>query len=432
VVQDRKQQEELVLAVDPANGKTKPLLSEKDDAWIKIDQDFPHWLEDGSGFLWITERAGGPAVELRKADGSDPRILVPPSCGFRGLIHIDEQRHRLYFQASTDPSQIHLHYVSLKGGGSTALTGETDKLDDQGEHSALFAPKGDVYVHVHASPRNPVTALLRSEAGGIVGELPSIARKAPFVPHVEFVKVGEGEGIYCSVTRPRKFDSAKKYPVIVDVYGGPGHLEVRQVLSNYILPQIYADQGFIVVAIDNRGTPGRGRAWERAIRGNFAKHTLEDQVAGLQALGKQFPEIDLNRVGIVGWSFGGYMSALAVLRRPDLFKAAVAGAPVVDWQDYDTHYTERYLGLPKENKKGYEESNLLTYAKDLKQPLLLVHGTGDDNVFFLHTLKLSNALFRQGKDHEVLPLSGLSHMVRDPLVRRRLEERIIRFFQKHL
>jgi len=196
--------------------------------------------------------------------------------------------------------------------------------------------------------------------------------------------------------------------------------------------QWIADQGFIVVSVDNRGTPGRGRDWERAVSRKFGSVPLEGQVAGLKALGAKYPEMDLNRVGIYGWSFGGYMSALAVLRRPDVFKAGVAGAPVVDWLDYDTHYTERYLGLPESDVAAYKEGSLLTYANDLSRPLLLVHGTADDNVYFRHTLKLTDALFRAGKDFEVLPLSGFTHMVPDPIVTQRLYARIANHFRKHL
>ena len=144
------------------------------------------------------------------------------------------------------------------------------------------------------------------------------------------------------------------------------------------------------------------------------------------------PELDISRVGIDGWSFGGYMAALAVLKRPDVFKAAVAGAPVVDWLDYDTHYTERYLGLPQEHPEAYEKSSLLTYARDMgkpMRPLLLIHGTADDNVYFFHTLKLSDALFRAGKPHDLLPLSGLTHMVPDPLVTQRQYERVLDYFR---
>jgi len=263
----------------------------------------------------------------------------------------------------------------------------------------------------------------------VLGELPSVAADPGFVPNVTVQQVGD---YWTAVVRPRNFDKSKKYPVIVDVYGGPHHQQVVAAMRNWLLPQWLADQGFIVVSVDNRGTPGRGDDWEDAVYQKFGSVPLEDQVAGLKALGKKHPEVDLKRVGIHGWSFGGYMSALAVLKRPDVYKAAVAGAPVTDWEDYDTHYTERYLGLLPESKKAYEEASLLPLAPKLERPLLLVHGTADDNVYFRHTLRLSNALFRAGKDFELLPLPGLTHMVPDPVVTQRLHSRIARFFQTHL
>ena len=244
--------------------------------------------------------------------------------------------------------------------------------------------------------------------------------------------MGAGPGFYASVVRPRDFDARKRYPVIVHVYGGPTHQQVLANMATRLLDQWLADQGFVVVSVDNPGTPGRGRVWERAVSKHFGSVPLEGQVAGLKALGQRFPEMDLERVGVYGWSFGGYLAALAVMREPDVFKAAVAGAPVVDWLDYDTHYTERYLGLPQENAAAYKDASLLTHAADLKRPLLLVHGTADDNVYFRHTLKLTDALFRAGRDFDVLPLSGLTHMAADPLVAERLHGRIALFFQRHL
>lgn len=263
-----------------------------------------------------------------------------------------------------------------------------------------------------------------------IGELPSIATEPPLKPNVKIEKVGD---YWTAVVRPRNFDPKKKYPVIVDVYGGPKHLHVVQAMRNWLVPQWLADQGFIVVAIDNRGTPGRGRDWERAIYQKFGTVPIEDQVKGLHALCDKHSELDLDRVGIVGWSFGGYMAANGVLRRPDVFKAAVAGAPVTDWEDYDTHYTERYMGLLPESRKAYDEASLIPLAKDLKCPLLLVHGTADDNVYYRHTLKLSNALFRAGKDFETLALPGVTHMVSaDPTVMERLWAKTATFFKTHL
>ncbi len=282
-----------------------------------------------------------------------------------------------------------------------------------------------------------------------LGTLPSVAISPPFKPNVQFVPdppdrkgywlhetrddAPAPHEFHTAIVRPRDFDPKKKYPVIVDVYGGPHHIHVVQAMRNWLVPQWLADQGFIVVAVDNRGTPGRGREWERAIYQNFGTVPIDDQAKALAALGKKFPELDLDRVGIVGWSFGGYNAANGVLRRPDVFKAAVAGAPVTDWADYDTHYTERYLGLLPESKPAYDDASLIPLAKNLSRPLLLVHGTADDNVYYRHSLKLSDALFRAGKEFETLPLPGVTHMYSaDPVVMEKLWLRTVTFFRKHL
>jgi dipeptidyl-peptidase-4 len=448
VVQTRSQREMAVLAVVPASGSTRELLVEKDDAWLNLDQNVPRWLEDGNGFLWTGDRDGGPQLELRDKEGKLVRRLVGHEQGFIDLLSVDEKARQVFFTASVDPTQAHLWRVPLDGGQAQQLS------EAPGMHSASF-PKGHLLqIRRFSGPKSLPQSMVHGADGAKLGVLPSVAEEPTFLPNLEFVTVSipvnkstvsrvtgvgpadlkgqDEERFHASIIRPRSLDPQRKYPVILYVYGGPSSQVVTQSVGRNLLLQWLADQGFIVVSSDNRGTPRRTRDWERAIVGNFGRIPLDDQVAVLQALGKKFPEMDLNRVGVTGWSFGGYMAALAVLKRPDVFKAAVAGAPVTDWEDYDTHYTERYLGLPEENRQGYKDSNLLTYAADLKRPLLLIHGTSDDNVFFLHTLKLSDALFRAGKDHEVLPLSGLTHMVPEPVVRQRLEERIVRFFQKNL
>jgi dipeptidyl-peptidase 4 len=442
VVQTRSQQEMRLLSVDAATGKTKTLLTETDPAWLNIDQDAPYWLPNG--FLWTSERAGGPQLEWHEPNGKLQRVLVPPAFGyvgnaaFRGSgLKVDAKRGMVYFRGGADPTQVHLFRVPLAGGQPVRLT------DEPGVHTATWGPDAALFVRQSSGPRELPMASLHRADGRKIGELPSVAETPPFLPRTEYVSVtadlpatatapATRAPVHCAVTRPQSFDPKVRYPVLVEVYGGPGFLTVLQSPRSFLLSQWLADQGFIVVSMDGRGTPGRGRDWERAIRGRFDEVPLADQVAGLVALGARYPEMDLTRVGITGWSFGGYMSALAVLRRPDIFKAAVAGAPVTLWEDYDTHYTERYLGLPEENAKGYEASSLLSYAADLRRPLLLIHGTTDDNVFFSHTIKLSDALFRAGREVELLPLSGFTHMVPDPAVRERLEEKIVRFFQKNL
>jgi dipeptidyl-peptidase-4 len=425
-VQTREQQELVLLQADPASGRTRSLLTEDDPAWVNLHGGMPKWLEDGSGFLWISERGGGPELELRSPEGERVRVLVPKEAGLRYLVDADPKSGRVVYVASADPTQAGLFQVGLQGGKVVALS------DDAGWHGASFSKDHSVYTHWDASVGKMPRTLVRRADGSLIGELPGVAEEPPFVPQVELTKVGGEPGFHAALVRPRGFDPGQRYPVIVNVYGGPGGSMVVAMMGAWLRDQWLADQGFIIVAVDGRGTPGRGREWERAIARQFGTVPLDDQVAGLKALGQRFPELDLDRVGIVGWSFGGYMAALAVLKRPDTFKAAVAGAPVVDWFDYDTHYTERYLGLPDQNAEAYKEGSLLTYASDLSRPLLLIHGTGDDNVFFRHTLRLADALFRAGKEFELLPLSGTTHMVPDPVLTERLWSRIARHFQRNL
>ena len=435
-VQNRDQTELVLLEADVAQGKTTPLLTERDPAWVNLHQDVPFWL-NANGFLWVSERDGGPQLELRSRQGRLKHVLVPANQGFQKLVAVDAAGGKIVYNASTDPTQSHIFRLDLgEGSEPVALTKET------GMHSAAFSSKLSMYVRTSRLLKSMPKTTVHKADDSLIGELPSVAEEPPFEPRVELVQVGKDPSFHAAVVLPRKFDAKKRYPVLVDVYGGPEHNNVQASQGRWLMDQWYADQGFIVVAIDGRGTPGRGRDWERAIKHKFGSVPLEDQVAGLQALGKRYPAMDLKRVGISGWSFGGYMSALAVLRRPDVFHAGIAGAPVCDWMDYDTHYTERYLGVPKDPaglekspssvEAAYKEGSLLTYAGDLKRPLLILHGTADDNVYFRHSLRLTSALFRNGKDFEILPLSGLTHMVPDPQVMENLHGRIARFLRKNL
>jgi dipeptidyl-peptidase-4 len=428
-VQNRLQNEIALLKVDEKTGKTTPLVIDKNDTWLDLHQDAPRWLADGR-FLWVDQAREDQQLWLLDATGKRGYALVDVGTGFRSLVSVDTKTTQVYFLGGKDPTQTHLYKVSAPILLNPLVTVRLSK--QPGIHAASFAKDHSIYVLTATGPDSLPRSVVYKFDGTEVGELPSVAESPDFTPKVEFTKVGGEPGFYCAIVRPHGFDPKKKYPVIVYVYGGPTHQVVVQAMRNWLLPQWLADQGFIVVAIDNRGTPDRGRDWERAVYKKFGSVPLEDQVAGLAALGKKYPELDLERVGIYGWSFGGYMAAQAVLRRPDVYKAAVAGAPVTDWLDYDTHYTERYLGLPQDNPAAYKEASLLPYAANLKRPLLLIHGTADDNVYFRHTLKLADALFRAGRDFDLLPLSGLTHMANDPVAMERLYGRIAGHFQKHL
>ncbi|MFO0966469.1 MAG: DPP IV N-terminal domain-containing protein [Gemmataceae bacterium] len=431
-VQTRDQRELVVLRIDPASKKGTQLVSETDPAWVNIHQATPRWLPSENGFLWLSERSGGPQLELRSATGELKRVLVSADRGYRSFVGLDEARGLVYFTASPDPTQEQLYRVSFKSGEVQPLTG------DKGLHGAVLGETGNYLVVTSRlwdalAPAKfmPRSTVFEAAAFKRVGELPEVAESPPFTPETDIVQVGEKKW-YAAVTMPRHRKPDAKYPVVVDVYGGPHHLHVSAARSRWLLNQWLADQGFVVVAIDNRGAPGRGRDWERSILDKFGFVPLDDQVAALKALGERFPPLDLGRVGISGWSFGGYMAALAVLKRPDVFKAGIAGAPVTDWRDYDTHYTERYLGIPPAADKVYEANSLLAFAKDLKRPLLLIHGTADDNVYFRHTLKLANALLRHGRDFELLPMPGFTHMVAEPAAWEQMQLRMLRFLEKNL
>ena len=428
LVQNREQTEELLLATDPATGATTELLKETDPTWVNIDSTMPCWSKDGKSFLWSTERNGAWQLEMRNRDGSLARSLTRPETCYRTLSGIDEQHGVAYFIGGDDPTQSQLFSVSLQDEGAPPRQITTKR----GLHSAIFGEHGGTHVVSEQSLDGEIHHRVFRADESLVGEVPSLAEKPPFAPKLELTMVGDEPSLWAAIIRPRDFDSARHYPVIVHVYGGPHAQTVLASGRNYLLEQWLADQGYIIVSIDGRGSPSRGREFERSIKGNFEELALADQVRGLQALGQKCPELDLNRVGIFGWSFGGYMSAIAVLRRPDVFHAGIAGAPVVDWHDYDTHYTERYLGLPEKNETGYTASSVLTYADQLSRPLLIIHGTADDNVYFLHSMKLCDALFRAGKPYEFLPLAGYTHMVPDPVIIKRLNGRISEFFTTHL
>jgi dipeptidyl-peptidase-4 len=428
VVQNRKQTEELGLTANPSTGKTRELFAERDAAWVNLDSsELPHWTRDGQSFLWSSEASGGWELELRNADGSRLRTLVPASLGYRSFQGMDADHRAAWVIASADARQSHVYRVPLDGSPAERLTSK------EGEHSVRPSQGSGAFVLSSRESDGQRRIQVRRTDGSVAGELGSVAERPSAFPKPEHCTVQvDGREHHAVVLRPRSFEPGRRYPVLVSVYGGPHATVVKIDPHAYLLDQWYADGGFIVVRADGRGTPWRGRAWERAIHQRLASVALDDQVAILRAVAADRPELDLNRVGVTGWSFGGYMSTMAVLLRPDVFHAAVAGAPVTDWRNYDTHYTERYMGLLDEAEAAYDESSALTHAAKLERPLLLIHGTTDDNVYFTHSLDLSQALFRAGKPFELLPLAGFTHQVPDPVVKKALSRRVLEFFRKNL
>ncbi len=420
VVLNRAQTEERVLAVDPVTGHAAALLSESDPAWLDIDplprQDgraLPLWLPDGSGFLWATERDGAWRLELRHADGSLDHVLAP-GLAFLAVADLDAAAGTVTIAAATaDRLGTTLQRVALATGEAVPVAAEP------GLHDARFAEGGHaVFVDRFAGADGSAATLVRAADGRVLATVPSRAEPPPALPAPEFTTAGP-LALDAVILRPAWAATAapgQRFPVVLSVYAGPTVKMVERAPRRYLDDQCLADQGFVVVSLDGRGTPGRGRDWERATRGNLIDLPLADQVDGLRALGARYPEMDLSRVGVTGWSFGGYFTAMATIRRPDVFAVGVAGAPVVDFADYDTAYTERYLGTPEADPDGYRASDVLTYAAALQRPLLLMHGLTDDNVYFENTVKLTQALIAAGRPYDLLLLPG-THMLPDPRLR---------------
>lgn len=418
VVQDRVQQREQVLTADPRTGATTKVHEETDAAWLNLDQTAPHWV-DAEHFLWSTERSGRWQLELRGTDGH-ARFLTPPELGYHAIL--DVQDDAVWVTGTPEPGIEHIYRVPFEGSPERVT-------QEAGSHDGTFGKDG-LWVHTLSPERGEATVVVQRGSES-VGSVNSVATAPPFEPQVEYLIVGE-RSLRAAVVRPRNFEAGRRYPVLVSVYGGPGYVKVRRQGARWLREQWQADHGFIVVSIDGRGTPERGREWERAIREDVITLPMQDQIDGLRALGAQVPEMDLQRVGIYGWSFGGYFSAMAVMQHPEVFRVAVAGAPVCDWRDYDTHYTERFMNLPANNEAGYARTSVLTHAPDLRRPLMIIHGTSDDNVYFVHALKMSDALLRAGAPHEFVVLAGSTHMVADPDVSRALQTRIMSFLSSGL
>lgn len=413
VVQSRDQRHTQILTVDDlASCDTTPVAEAQSDTWVPIVAGSPRWLEIG----WLVAVAD---------DGRGSRLFIdaepvtPEGLEVRRIVHVSADS--VLFTASDEPTEVHLWRWDIDEGARPLTSGA-------GVHSAVAGDSASVVVSSSLDQLGPTVTVCRDDRA--VGSIKSFAETPPVAPQPRMLRLGERQ-LRAALFLPR--DGADSpLPVLLDPYGGPGAQRVLADRNSHLSSQWFADQGFAVLVIDGRGTPGRGVAWERAIHRDFASAVLEDQIDGLAAAAATEPLLDTSRVGIRGWSFGGYLAALAVLRRPDVFHAAVAGAPVTDWRLYDTHYTERYLGHPDEHPEAYERSSLLADAAKLERPLLLIHGLADDNVVAAHSLQLSRALTEAGRAHSFLPLSGVSHMTPQEVVAENLMLLQVSFFTEML
>ncbi|MFI9318795.1 prolyl oligopeptidase family serine peptidase [Kitasatospora aureofaciens] len=410
LVQSRDQRAQRVLGLDVATGGTEVLFEERDEAWLEAFPGVPAWTPDGK-LVRISDEGGVRALVVgdQAVTGADLHV--------RSVVAVTERE--VFFSASggageTDPEPGWIAVGRISHDGKQLSWESANGRPFTSVTSAVHA--GGITVRATAEPDLPGTLVQVARdlpEGVVVDDVATVASYAetPVITARPVFRFAGERRIPSAVFLPTGYDRERDglLPVLMDPYGGPHGQRVVQAHNPHLNSQWFADQGFAVVVADGRGTPGRGPAWEKSIAFDFAGATLDDQVEALRALAEEFP-LDLGRVAIRGWSYGGYLSALAVLRRPDVFHAAVAGAPVAEWALYDTHYTERYLGHPAERPEVYEANSLTGYAAGLERPLMIIHGLADDNVVAAHTLRLSSALLAAGRPHTVLPLSGVTHM----------------------
>ena len=441
---NRAQTTQRIIRVDSETGETENLFDLTDPLWIELAPGTPVLMNDGS--IVTAHDIGASANEpeatrtlARFTKGQPPVLLTPPNLQVRkvlavnathALVSVTLARAVVGLDAEPDPAQQHLVWVSLTDATLKVAAGGSG---DPGVHDGVASELTTVI-------RSASLGRVRAEISVFVDghhehAIENFAEIALANPKPAFFRSGERRFPGC-VLFPSDLavfgGPDATLPVLLDPYGGPHAQRVVASRNAHTTSQWFADQGFIVLVIDGRGTPGLGPRFERAVHGNLAGPVLEDQVTGLHEAAKRYPQMDLSRVGIRGWSFGGYLAALAVLKRPDIFHAAIAGAPVTEWRLYDTGYTERYLGNPTEDASPYDTSSLLPLAKDLVRPLMLIHGLADDNVVAAHTLRLSSALLAAGRPHEVLPLSGVTHMTPQEVVAENLLKLQVEFLRRSL
>ncbi|MFI0514418.1 prolyl oligopeptidase family serine peptidase [Streptomyces sp. WSLK1-5] len=423
LVQARDQRSQLYLAVDPESGATRMVHADEDPTWLDLFPGVPCWSPSGQ-LVRIADEGGARVLAVGE------RVLTGPQLHVRAVLDVTRDDVLVSASAgaeaaSPETGEVHVYRVNELG---------VERLSQEpGVHSAVRA--GGVTVLVSSTLDRPGSRARILRDGKEAATVLSYAEDPGLTPRVTLTE-GGARRIPCAVLMPQDYAGDSLLPVLLDPYGGPHGQRVLAAHNPHLTSQWFADQGFAVVVADGRGTPGRSPAWEKAVRDELAAVVLQDQVDALQALAGDFP-LDLDRVAIRGWSFGGYLAALAALRRPDVFHAAVVGAPVTDLRLYDTHYQERYLGHPDEQPEVYRRNSLiddegLVDAVGPHRPMMIIHGLADDNVVVAHSLRLSSALLAAGRPHEVLPLSGVTHMTPQETVAENLLRLQLDFLKRSL
>ncbi len=419
-------------------GAVRQVLVERDSAWVDVVNDLT-WLDAGRNFLWTSERDGWTHAYVISRDGKSVRLLTPGTFDVLDVIGADEKAGMFYYVASPDnPAQRYLYRVRLDGKGKAERLSPSSQA---GTHGYDAAPTFRFALHTYSSfGVPPATDLVRLPSHEVVRPLVANTQLKERVaalrqgPH-EFFQVDIGDGIKLNgwIMKPPGFDPSRKYPLLFSVYGGPGSQTVTDGWggSGYLWHLLLTQKGYLVASVDNRGTGARGRDWRKIIYGHLGVIETHDQAAAARTMGA-WPYVDPSRIGIWGWSYGGFMSLNCLFQAPDVYHMAIAVAPVTHWKFYDNIYTERYNGLPQQNQAGYDAGSPLSYVNQLQGKLLLVHGTGDDNVHYQNTESLINALVAADKPFTFMSYPNRTHSISGGTTTLHLRELLTRFLDENL
>lgn len=418
-----------LVAADVSTGASRLLLRETSPHWVNVSDDL-RFLAERNEFLWSSERDGYRHLYVYTLDGKLARKLTGGEWEAGEVAGLDLNKGTVYYTARAEtPLEDHLYVVGLSGGAPRRLTAANRT------HTISMSENGGYYLDTSSSLTEPVRRTIHRGDGAELAVFTGADRKPldeyEILP-AEIVRLtaNDGAALYARLIKPAGFTPAKKYPAVVMVYGGPHSQAVRNSWAGANFDQVLAHRGFVVWQLDNRGSAGRGHDWEAALYRRLGARELEDQTTGVKHL-VSMGFVDPARIGIHGWSYGGFMTLYALLNAPETFKAGAAGAPVTDWRMYDTIYTERYLGLPGENQKGYQSSSVIHQAAKLKGALLLVHNFEDDNVLFQHTLRMANELQLAGKPFEMMLYPQKKHGVSGSAYKHMIET-VAAFFERRL
>ena len=441
--ESRNQRRLDLLFADIKTGKIRVVLTETSSAWLELNDDLT-FLRNAPEFIWASQRDGFTHLYLYRTDGRLIRRLTGGNWSVddfrvRAIKSIDEEHRTIYFTATAKtPIERQLYRTSLDTVDPCAIVRISKK---DGLHSITMSSDSTFYVDTFSSVGQPPQVSLHDNGGQLLAYLAENKMDdnhpdAPYaadnsVPEFGTLTAEDGQSLHYRIFRPRQFNPSKRYPAIVDVYGGPGAQRVINQWTGSSFTQILTRAGYVVFQLDNRGTAFRGTAFQAPIHDRLGDVEVMDQVKGARWLASQ-SFVDPSRVGVWGWSYGGYMTLLLMFKAPDVFAAGVSGAPVTDWTLYDTHYTERYLDKPQDNVRGYDSSSVLPYAGDLRGPLLIIHGMADDNVLFLNSTKLFRRLQDLGKPFEVMVYPSAKHGLLRQHDGRHAYATILRFFDDNM